>query len=91
MHADSLHDFVYTLLREKGIEIDQIAGLDNLSRSDARAVEQTLINYYGLEKDGGTLLNKINSIYSTKNPTVYEQALIRGKELLDSVDYQWTN
>lgn len=76
-------------LRTKGIRIEQIDGLDNLSRSDARAVEQTLINYYGLGKDGGTLLNKINSISATKNPTTYEQSLIRGKELLDSVDYQW--
>lgn len=72
------------------MEIEQIAGLDNLSRADARAVEQTLINYYGLDKNGGDLLNKINSISSTKKPTAYEQALIRGKELLDSVDYQWT-
>lgn len=77
-------------LRQKNIEIEGIAGLDNLSRADARAVEQTLINYYGLGKDGGTLLNKINSISPTKNPTAYEQSLIRGKELLDSVDYQWT-
>ncbi|MGI3125783.1 hemagglutinin repeat-containing protein [Nitratireductor sp. PBL-C9] len=78
-------------LRTKGIEIEQIAGLDNLSRAEARAVEQTLINYYGLGKDGGTLLNKLNSISATKNPTAYEQSLIRGKELLDSVDYRWSN
>ncbi|MFC0806585.1 GIY-YIG nuclease family protein [Ensifer sp. P24N7] len=75
----------------KGIEIEEIAGLDNLSRADARAVEQTLIHYYGLGKDGGMLLNRINSISPTANPTAYEQSLIRGKQLLDSVDYQWTN
>ncbi|MGL3609084.1 GIY-YIG nuclease family protein [Rhizobium sp. G187] len=75
----------------KGLRIEQIDGLDDLSRSDARAVEQTLIHYYGLGKDGGTLLNKINSISPTRNTTAYEQSLIRGKELLDSVDYQWTN
>jgi Possible hemagglutinin (DUF637) len=73
------------------IDIEQISGLDNLSRADAKAVEQTLINYYGLGKEGGTLLNKINSISATRNPTTYEQALIRGKELLDSVGYKWTN
>lgn len=77
-------------LRTKDIRIEQIDGLDNLSRADAKAVEQTLINYYGLGKDGGTLLNKINSISATRNPTIYEQSLIRGKALLDSVDYQWT-
>lgn len=78
-------------LSQKGIKISGIRGLDNLSRADAHAVEQTLINYYGLGKDGGTLLNKINSISPTRNPTAYEQSLLRGKELLDSVDYQWTN
>lgn len=78
-------------MRDKGVKVTHIMGLDNLSRADARAVEQTLINYYGLGKNGGTLLNKINSISATRNPTAYETALIRGKELLDSVDYQWTN
>jgi filamentous hemagglutinin len=76
-------------LAQKGIEIEAISGLKNLSRVDARAVEQTLINYYGLGGNGGTLLNKINSISATKNPTAYEQALIRGKEILDSVEYPW--
>ncbi|MGY3299801.1 filamentous hemagglutinin [Pseudomonas sp. TE6288] len=75
-------------LREKGIVIEQIPGLKNLSRSDARAVEQTLINYHGLGKDGGTLLNKINSISATKNPSKYERALVRGAELLKKVGYQ---
>jgi filamentous hemagglutinin len=37
-------------LREKGITIDRIEGLQNLSRADARAVEQTLIDYHGLSK-----------------------------------------
>ena len=34
----------------------------NLSRTAARTWEQTLINQHGLEKNGGLLLNKINSI-----------------------------
>ncbi|MGC3894256.1 hypothetical protein, partial [Pseudomonas urmiensis] len=75
-------------LREKGITIDRIEGLQNLSRADARAVEQTLINYHGLGKDGGTLVNKINSISSVKNPTKYEQGLIRGAELLKKAGYE---
>ena len=54
-------------LSQKGIEIDAIPGLQNISRSDARAVEQVLIEYNGLGKDGGSLINKINSI-STANP-----------------------
>jgi filamentous hemagglutinin len=75
-------------LREKGIVITKIRGLDNISRADARAVEQTLIDYHGLEKDGGTLINKINSISSIKNPTKYEQGLIRGAELLKKAGYE---
>ncbi|MEE4371035.1 hypothetical protein V2J98_05460 [Pseudomonas alliivorans] len=75
-------------LRQKGITIDRIEGLQNLSRADARAVEQTLIDYHGLGKDGGTLINKINSISSVKNPTKYEQGLIRGAELLKKAGYE---
>ena len=55
-------------LREKGIVITKIRGLEGLSRADARAVEQTLIDFHGLGKDGGTLINKINSISQIKNP-----------------------
>ncbi len=33
-----------------------------LSKSAARVMEQNLINQYGLQKNGGLLLNKINSI-----------------------------
>jgi len=67
-------------LRKTGMEIEKIKGLINLSKTDARAVEQVLINKYGLKKQGGQLQNKMNSI-SPKNP-VYEESLIRGQELL---------
>ena len=72
-------------LREKGIQIEKIGGLENLSRQDARAVEQVLIEYYGLGKNGGTLLNKINSI-APSNPT-YADALRHGSELLRQAGY----
>lgn len=72
-------------LRLKGINIQKVTGLNNLSPADARAVEQVLIEYYGLGKNGGTLLNKINSI-SPKNP-VYAQSLLRGRQLLQMVGY----
>jgi filamentous hemagglutinin len=75
-------------LREKGIAIAKIRGLDGLSRADAHAVEQTLINFYGLGKDGGTLINKINSISKINNPTKYEQGLIRGSEILKKAGYE---
>ncbi|MGO8688142.1 MAG: hypothetical protein ACLQLG_00770 [Thermoguttaceae bacterium] len=66
-----------------GIEIDAIDGLENLSRSDARAVEQVLIETYGLGTNGGTLLNQINSI-AESNP-IYEQAIQRGSQILQQV------
>lgn len=37
------------------------------SRPDARAVEQVLIEYYGIGSNGGSLINKINSI-AQSNP-----------------------
>jgi hypothetical protein len=40
---------------------------DGLTRADARAIEQHLIDKIGLGKNGGTLLNKINSI-ARSNP-----------------------
>jgi len=39
-----------------------IQGAEGLSKTQARIWEQTLINQYGLQKNGGVLLNKINSI-----------------------------
>ena len=69
----------------RGFNIEPIKGLQNLSRADARAVEQVLIEKYGLMKNGGTLLNKINSIASS-NP-IYQQAIQRGTELLESIGY----
>ena len=70
---------------DKGIDIQPINGLSNLSMADARSVEQFLIDNYGLGKNGGTLLNKINSI-ATTNP-IYNDAIQRGNELLRSVGY----
>jgi RHS repeat-associated protein len=72
-------------LAQKGIRIQRIRGLSNLSRYDARSVEQVLIEIHGLQKTGGTLLNKIHSI-SKKNPA-YAKRLRRGFELLAKAGY----
>ena len=64
--TDNLSARAATHLGEKGISIQPLAGLTGMSRIDARAVEQVLIEAHGLSKNGGTLLNKINSI-SQKN------------------------
>jgi RHS repeat-associated protein/uncharacterized repeat protein (TIGR01451 family) len=65
---------------ERGINIQGIPGLQNLSRADARSVEQVLIERYGLGRDGGPLLNRINSI-APSNP-LYASAIARGSYLL---------
>jgi len=70
-------------LRGSGIQVEKLMG--GLSRTDARAVEQTLIEIHGLGRNGGTLLNRINSI-STTNPA-YAGQLRRGYELLQTIGY----
>jgi hypothetical protein len=70
-------------MRSKGINIEPL--MKDLSRSDAKAVEQALIEIHGLQKNGGTLINKINSIAKT-NPSYAEQ-LQKGNDLLKSIDY----
>jgi RHS repeat-associated protein len=74
-----------THLRTRQLSIRAIDGLEDLSRADARAVEQVLIETYRLARNGGTLLNRINSIART-NPK-YAEALERGRELLQHVNY----
>lgn len=70
-------------LRTKGIQIERVMG--GLSRGDARAVEQALIEIHRLGRNGGTLLNRINSI-SPNNPA-YAAQLQRGYDLLRSIGY----
>lgn len=77
--------------RQRGLVIEEFEGLQSLTRTDARAVEQVLINYHGLGSKGGTLLNKINSISKVRNQTAYERALVRGTELLRRANYPGFN
>ncbi len=44
------------------LDYSVIPGTGTLVRNDARVVEQSLLNRYGLQSNGGTLINKINSI-----------------------------
>jgi hypothetical protein len=50
----------------KALTFEPVPGATGLSRLEARVWEQTLINQYGLGKNGGQLLNKINSIAPSK-------------------------
>jgi len=49
--------------------------IHGLTRADARAIEQRLIDTIGLVKNGGTLLNKINSI--AESNSIYASAIQR--------------
>lgn len=71
-------------LRLKGLNIEKL--LAHLSREDARAVEQALIELHGLAQNGGTLLNRINSI-ARSNPK-YANMVRRGRALLESIGYK---
>lgn len=77
-------------LAKKGITIQKINGLGNLTRAQARSVEQVLIEYYGLGgKVGqtGQLLNRINSISDSRN--VYKQSLKQGLKLLEQAGFKF--
>ncbi len=52
------------------LRYEVVPGATNLSRTGARIWEQTLINQNGLQKNGGLLLNRINSI-APKNWSQY--------------------
>ncbi len=71
-------------LRQSGLKIVPL--LERLSKADARAVEQVLIEIHDLGKNGGTLLNKINSIAKTNPKSA--AALKRGLELLELIGYK---
>lgn len=71
--------------RNKGIEIQPLDNIPPLTKSDAKAVEQTLMEIYGLEKNGGTLINRINSI-AKSNPE-YAGSIVRGAEILAEAGY----
>jgi hypothetical protein len=72
----------------KGLRIREMDGLKGIDRADARAVEQVLIERYGIFKnrsgqvvnEGGTLLNKMNSI--SPSNSIYKDAIDRGHMIL---------
>jgi RHS repeat-associated protein len=68
---------------EHGMPLERIVTMG--SRLDARSVEQALIQHHGLEKNGGTLVNKINSI-SPKNPSFADYVKM-GLEVLQSIGH----
>lgn len=47
---------------KEGLVYKTVEGGQGLAKQEARILEQTLINQHGMQKEGGQLLNKINSI-----------------------------
>jgi RHS repeat-associated protein len=76
----------------KGIDVEPIPGLNNLSQRDALAVEQALIESYGLGRNGGTLVyNKNNAIGRRHDkflPGYVDREIARGREILEMVGYK---
>lgn len=68
---------------EHGSPLQKIVTMD--SRREARAVEQALIQHHGLEKNGGTLTNRINSI--SPQSTGFWDAVKFGFGVLESMHY----
>jgi hypothetical protein len=58
---------------------------ENLSRFDAHAVEQVLIEYYKFASQGGTLVNQRNSIYPARE--IYPIAIQRGNDILQMIGF----
>src|SRR5207302_3639719 len=59
--------------------------VSGLTRLEARGVEQALIDEYGLAKNGGQLLNKINSIASSN--ALYGSLKAFGSQVLQGIGY----
>lgn len=60
--------------RRADLEYNTMPGATNLSRNDARVIEQAVINNKGLSKNGGTLVNRINSISPAKQAEALSSA-----------------
>jgi hypothetical protein len=61
--------------------------MSGLTKKDAHAVEQALIEIHGLGKNGGTLMNRINSIAPSRAD--YAQQVERGLEVLREQGYNF--
>lgn len=70
---------------EEGVEVQAIDGLTDLTRTQARSVEQALIEKYGMLKDGGQLINQRNSISPLRD--IYQESKATGESLLK--DAKW--
>jgi hypothetical protein len=62
------------------MKISEIIG--GLTKDEARGVEQVLIETRGMQKNGGDLLNQINSISPSHSD--YERLTSKGREILEA-------
>jgi len=65
------------------MSIEGIVG--GLTKAEARGVEQVMIEARGLQKNGGDLLNQINSV--APSAANYDKLKAKGAEILKSIGY----
>jgi len=70
-------------LRGRKIEIAPL--ISGLTRDQARGIEQVIIEAVGLKKEGGELVNRINSV--ARDNEKYEKLKEMGQELLREIGY----
>jgi RHS repeat-associated protein len=58
----------------ENLRYEILDGTGNLNKSDARLIEQSIIDSNGMQKTGGALVNKQNSISPQKVNTAYKSA-----------------
>jgi RHS repeat-associated protein len=75
----------YARFGRDGVQVLPLEGIGVLARLEARGIEQALIELYRLGRNGGTLVNQINSIARTR--PYYAQAVARAREVLRAAGY----
>ena len=60
--------------------------LTDLAKNEARQIEQSVINFFGMQKNGGQLLNKINSIAPQKQIPIVGSIVSKVQSILTSAN-----
>jgi hypothetical protein len=61
---------------KEGLIYQVVEGASELTKQQARVMERNFINRYGLQKNGGQLLNKINSIAPKKMGSIRSRVVV---------------
>ncbi len=72
-------------LNRSNLRYEKMPSAANLSRNDARVIEQAVINNKGLSKNGGPLVNRINSISPAKQVAALNSASNSARAASDAI------